>query len=50
MNVVVKINKVVVGSGHGDAPKYMGGGCGIAQNTQHSGCTVAAVLLFYGHF
>ena len=24
--------------------------CGIAQNTWHFGCTVAMVLLFYGHF
>ena len=49
--VVVKTNKAVVGSGHGYTLKYMGGGCGIAWNTQRSGCAIAVILLsVYGHF
>ena len=48
--VEIMINKVVVGSGHGDVPKYVGR-VWITQDTWHSGCAIAVVLLsVYGHF
>ena len=49
--VEITINKAVVGSWSWGLNQICGGGCGIAWDTQHSGCTIAMVLLsVYGHF
>ena len=44
------INKAVVGSGHGDAPKYVGKGVALHGTPGALGVPVAMVLLFYGCF
>ena len=53
MNIVVKINKAVVGSGHRDAPKYMGEGVALCRHPVlwlYHGCGALVLWLFLGNF
>ena len=44
--VVVKTNKAVVGSGHGDMPKYVGESVALCSITLHVNCKIA---VFHEH-